>query len=72
MKGELVDGAPADSILAWRPSGWVQTDIFVKLKDRKRSFSRKNEHNALWHYRNSHKAKFHVVDVFKQPRRGLG
>jgi hypothetical protein len=36
---------------------------YVKLKDRKRSLSRKNDHNALWHYRNSHNAKFCVVEV---------
>ena len=46
--------------------------VHVKLKDRKHSMSRKNNHNALWHYRNSHNVKFHVVAVFKQPRRGLG
>ena len=45
--------------------------VYVKLKDRKRSLSRKNDHNALWHYRNSHNVKFRVVAVFKQPRRGL-
>ena len=33
--------------------------IYVKLKDRKRSLSRKNDHNALWHYRNSHRALWH-------------
>jgi hypothetical protein len=46
--------------------------VYVKLKDRKRSLSRKNDHNTLWHYRNSHNAKFRVVAVFKQPRGGLG
>jgi len=29
----------------------------------------KKDHNALWHYRNSHNAKFRVVAVFKQPQR---
>jgi len=47
-------------------------EIHVKFKDRKQSLSRKNDHNALWHYRNSHNAKFRVVADFKQPRRGLG
>jgi len=42
---------------------------YVKPKDRKRSLSGKNDHNALWHYRNSHNAKFRVVAVFKQPQR---
>jgi len=23
--------------------------VYIKLKDRKRSLSRKNDHNALWH-----------------------
>ena len=42
----------------------------VKLKDRKCSLSgKKNDHNALWHYRNSYNAKFRVVAVFKQPQR---
>jgi hypothetical protein len=45
--------------------------VCVKLKDLKSSLSRKNGHNAFWHYRNSHNAKFRVVAVFKQ-RRGLG
>ena len=43
--------------------------ICVKLKDRKRSVSRNNNHNALWHQRNCYNAKFRVVAVFKQPRR---
>ena len=42
----------------------------VKLKHRKRWLSGKNDHNALWHYRNSQNAKFRVVAVFKQPQRG--
>jgi hypothetical protein len=37
--------------------------VCVKLKDRKRSLSGKNDHNASWHYRNSHNAKFCVVEV---------
>jgi len=37
--------------------------ITVKLKDRKRALSGKNNHNALWNYRNSHNAKFCVVEV---------
>jgi len=43
--------------------------IYVKFKDRKPSMSGKNDHNALWHYRNCHNAKFRVVAVFKQPQR---
>jgi len=31
IRGELVDGAPADSISAWCPSGWVQTKWFVRF-----------------------------------------
>jgi hypothetical protein len=27
----------------------VVVDVYVKLKDRKRSWSGKNNHNALWH-----------------------
>ena len=46
--------------------------IYVKLRDRKRSLSRRNVQNAVWHQRNSHNAKFRVVAVFKQPRRLLG
>lgn len=30
MKEELLDGAPAGSILACHPSGWIQTDVFTK------------------------------------------
>ena len=30
---------------------------------------KKNDHNVLWHERNSHNAKFRVVAVFKQPQR---
>jgi len=41
----------------------------VTLKDRKRSMSGINDHNALWHYRNSHNAKLHVVAVLKQLQR---
>ena len=37
--------------------------VYVKLKDRKRSLSGKKDHNALWHYRNGHNAKFCVVEV---------
>ena len=43
--------------------------VCVKLKDRKRSLSGKNDHNALWHYRNSDNANSRVVAVFKQPQR---
>jgi len=49
----------------------VFISVDVKLKDRKRSLSIINDHIALWHYRNSHNAKFRIVYVFKQPRRGL-
>jgi len=41
---------------------------YVTLKDRKRSLSGKTDHNALWHYRNSHNAKLRVVAVSKQPQ----
>ena len=52
---------------------YIYTHTCVKLKDRKRSMSQKRkDHNALWHQRNSHNAKFRVVAVFKQPRRVLG
>jgi len=30
MKEELLDGAPSGSILACHPSGWIQTDVFIK------------------------------------------
>ena len=43
--------------------------VYVKLKDRESSLSGKNDHNALWHLRNSYNAKFRVVAVFKQPQR---
>ena len=43
--------------------------IYVTLKDRKRPLSRKNDHNALWHYRSSYNAKLHVAAVLKQPQR---
>ena len=43
--------------------------IHVKLKDRKRSVSGKNNYNVLWHFRKRYNAKFHVVAVFKQPER---
>jgi len=43
--------------------------IYVTLKDRKSSLSGKKDHNALWHYRNRHNAKFRVVAVFKRPQR---
>ena len=33
MKQELMDGAPAGSISACHPSGWIQTDIFTKWFD---------------------------------------
>jgi len=33
-KGELTDAAPVVSISAWRPSGWVQTDVFAKWFER--------------------------------------
>ena len=39
------------------------------LKDLKCSLSWKNDHNTLWHYRNSYNAKLHVVAVFKQLQR---
>jgi len=44
------------------------SNMYVKLKDRKRSLSGKNNH-VLWHYRNSYNAKFCVVAVFKQLQR---
>jgi len=43
--------------------------LYVTLKDRKRSLSRKTDHNALWHWRNSHNAKLRVVAVSEQPQR---
>jgi len=30
MKHDLMDGAPAGSISACHPSGWIKTDIFTK------------------------------------------
>jgi hypothetical protein len=33
MKEELIDGAPAGSIVACHASGWIQTDIFTKRFD---------------------------------------
>jgi len=51
---------------------YLGTYVYIKLKDRKRTLSRKKDHNALWHYRNIHNAKLRVVAVFKQPGRGLG
>jgi hypothetical protein len=33
MKEELMAGAPAGSIAACNPSGWIQTDIFTKWLD---------------------------------------
>ena len=47
----------------------VTCHIYVTLKDRKRSLSGINDHNALWHHRSSYNAKLHVVAVFKQPQR---
>ena len=44
-------------------------NIYVKLKDRKHSLSGRNDHNGLWHQRNSYSAKLRVVAVFKQPQR---
>jgi len=43
--------------------------VYVKLKDRKRPLSAKNDHKALWHLRKGYNAKFRVVGVFKQPQR---
>jgi hypothetical protein len=31
--------------------------------------SGKKDHNGLWHYRNSHSAKFRVVAVLKEAQR---
>ena len=51
-------------------SGTTQFDsTHVTLKDRKRSLSGKNDHNATWHYRSSYNAKLRVVAVLKQPQR---
>jgi len=47
----------------------MKKNVCVKPKDRKRSLSGKNDHNALWHYRNSYNTKLRVVAVFKQPQR---
>ena len=33
MKEELMDGAPAGSVSACHPSGWIQTDVFTKWFD---------------------------------------
>ena len=41
----------------------ITISVNVKLKDRKRSLSGKNNYNALWHWRNSYNAKFRVVAV---------
>ena len=43
--------------------------VYVTLKERKRSLSGKNDHDAFWHYRNSYNTKLCVVAVFKQPQR---
>jgi hypothetical protein len=43
--------------------------IPVKLKDRKRSLSGKNDHNALWHVKICHNAQIRVLAIFKQPQR---
>jgi len=40
-----VEATPAT--LHWRP--WSNVRIYVKLKDRKRSLSVKNDHSAFWH-----------------------
>ena len=48
---------------------YIYRCVCVNFKDRKRSLRGKKDHNALWHYRNSHNAKFRVVAVFKQPQR---
>ena len=40
-------------IIAWGSAPWIeilcQIKVYVTLKDRKRSLSEKNDHNALWH-----------------------
>jgi len=43
---------------------YIHICLYVKLKDLKRSLSRKNGHNALWHYRKSYNAKFRVCGCF--------
>ena len=39
--------------------------VYVKLKDRKRSLSGKNNHNALWHVKICHDAKV-VLRLLKE------
>jgi hypothetical protein len=38
MKAELMDGAPAGSIAACHPSGWVKRDIFATWFDHSLNF----------------------------------
>jgi len=47
----------------------THTHTHIKLRDRKRSLNVKNDHNALWPYRNSYNVKLRVVAVFKEPQR---
>jgi len=37
------------SFICNKGHGLDHANVYVKLKDRKRSLSRKNDHNALWH-----------------------
>jgi hypothetical protein len=60
---------PDEKIFGLPSKGGPAQNIYVKLKDLKCSLSGgKNDHNALWHWRNSYNAKC-VVAVFKQPQR---
>ena len=52
------------------PSDVPDQNVYVKLKDRKRSLSRKKRPQRVVALEKQHNVKFRVVAVFKQPRRG--
>jgi metal-dependent hydrolase (beta-lactamase superfamily II) len=69
MKVELMDRAPAGSISACHPSGWVQTDIFTKWFDHFVYFVKPSADYPLWLIADGHYSHAKNLDVVDKARK---
>jgi hypothetical protein len=68
MKQELMDGAPADSISACHPSGWIQTDKFTKCFDHFCSLRYASEDDPVLVIADGHYSHTKNIDVVDKAR----
>jgi hypothetical protein len=69
MKQELMDGAPAGSISACHPSGWIQTNIFTKCFDHFVHFFKPSEDDPVLLIADSHYSHTKNMDVVDKGRK---